>query len=62
MKKLLIVIFTLSFLFSFSGCSGGTKMPFNGKIEFHEISLVVPERFVRDSTQSTEDLWLPVKK
>lgn len=33
-------------------------MPFNGTIEFHSIRLTIPERFIRDSTQSSDDLWI----
>lgn len=55
MKKLvsLTVIFVL--IFSLSACS---KMPFNGEIDFNEISLTIPERFIRDSTQSNDDFWV----
>lgn len=55
MKKLISLFLVLIFVFSLSACS---KMPFNGDIEFHSISLTVPERFIRDSTQSTDDLWV----
>lgn len=33
-------------------------MPFNGDIEFHDLSLTIPASFIRDSTQSNDDLWL----
>ena len=33
-------------------------MPFNGDIEFYDISLTIPERFIRDSTQSNDNLWV----
>lgn len=33
-------------------------MPFNGDIEFHNITLTIPENYIRDSTQSTEDFWV----
>jgi len=42
-------------VFSMSACS---QMPFNGDIEFHDILLTVPERFIRDSTKSNDDLWI----
>ena len=55
MKKLISLFLVLAFVFSLSACS---KMPFNGEIEFHSISLTIPERFIRDSTQSNDDLWI----
>ena len=51
----MILLFLLTFL---SGCIGSSKMPFNGDITFHEITLTVPERFIRDSTESNDDLWV----
>lgn len=58
LKKGFIIVFTLSLLIALAGCVGLSNMPFNGDIEFHEIALTVPTRFIRDSTQSTEDLWM----
>lgn len=40
------------------GCSTHTSMPFNGQIDFHNISITIPEKYVRDSTQSSNDLWV----
>ena len=54
-KKIFVIILVLLILIVSGGCS---QMPFNGDIEFHDISLTVPERFIRDSTQSTKDLWI----
>lgn len=34
------------------------EMPFNGEIAFHKIFLTIPESYIRDSTQSTEDFWI----
>ena len=57
--KRVVIIFMVAFICVFTcGCVGGTKMPFNGEVEFHSISFTVPERFIRDSTQSTEDFWV----
>lgn len=39
-------------------CGCGSNMPFNGDVTFHELSVTVPSKFVRDSTQSNEDLWV----
>ena len=55
MKKFVYIMFVFIIVFSLSAC---LRMPFNGEIVFHDISLTVPERFVRDSTQSDDDLWV----
>ena len=55
MKKLISLFLVFILAFSLASCS---KMPFNGEIEFHNISLTFPERFIRDSTQSNDDLWI----
>ena len=44
-------------------CSGfsffpKSDMPFNGDIVFHDISLTIPRSHIRDSTQSSDDLWI----
>ena len=41
----------------FCGCNSNTDMPFNGEISFHEISVTIPEDFIRDSSQSNDDMW-----
>ena len=40
-----------------AGCYSGSDMPFNGEIVFHDISITIPDEFIRDSQQSNEDLW-----
>ena len=40
------------------GCGAFTNMPFNGPIRFHALSATVPEKFIRDSTRSSADLWV----
>lgn len=40
-----------------TGCGSMMSMPFNGDITFHEVSMTVPETFIRDSAVSNEDLW-----
>lgn len=58
MKRVLI-IFMVAFMCVFTcGCVNKSEMPFNGDVEFHSIALTVPEKFIRDSTQSTEDFWV----
>ena len=54
MKKLCILFVVILLLLT--GCN--SSMPFNGDIEFHSISLTVPKNYIRDSTQSSEDLWV----
>ncbi|MBR1770973.1 MAG: DUF2905 domain-containing protein [Lachnospiraceae bacterium] len=34
------------------------RMPFNGDVTFHDFSVYVPEKYVRDSTQSNDALWV----
>lgn len=58
MKKILAVFMVLLLIVSLSACFGRPDMPFNGQIEFHAIALTIPEKFIRDSTQSSEDTWI----
>ena len=58
MKKLFALFLALSILFTVSGCGFRPNMPFNGDIEFHDLALTIPASFIRDSTQSDDDLWL----
>ena len=57
LKKLSSIFLILIMIFTFYGCNN-SSMPFNGDIEFNEIALTIPEDFIRDSTQSSEDLWI----
>ena len=52
------VLLALIVVLAFTACSRYSKMPFNGDIKFHSMSLVIPEDYIRDSTQSTDDLWV----
>lgn len=56
-KRIGAIVLVLLMLIPSSCCSPST-MPFNGNIQFHSISLTVPQRFIRDSTQSNDDLWI----
>ena len=58
MKKTVSVILALVLLFLFCGCVKRIDMPFNGNVKFREIELTIPERFVRDSTQSSENMFI----
>lgn len=55
-KILCLLLVALLTIIILSSCNN-TNMPFNGDITFHNISLTVDEKFIRDSTQSTDDLW-----
>ena len=54
-KRICAAALVVVMLVSFCGCS---QMPFNGDVTFHGISLTIPERFIRDSAQSTDDFWV----
>ena len=43
---------------SLSGCGSSSSMPFNGDVTFHSISLHIDDRFIRDSTQSSDEVWI----
>jgi hypothetical protein len=59
MKKLFATILCIVLLLTCAGCMFfASDMPFNGDITFHEISMTIPTRFIRDSTQSTDALWI----
>ena len=57
-KICLTFLLTLSLLLGISGCAGISDMPYNGDIQFHGITMTIPSRFVRDSTQSSVNLWI----
>ena len=57
MKKYLCAGLVLTVLMLCSGCFRTYNMPFNGEIVFHDFSLTIPEDYIRDSTQSNDDLW-----
>ena len=60
MKKYLrAVLACFLLLCTLSGCKVFNKrMPLNGDITFYDISLTVDEKYVRDSSQSSENLWV----
>ena len=33
-------------------------MPFNGDVTFHDLKITIPTSYIRDSTQSDQDLWI----
>lgn len=56
--KVLALLLILVTVGSLAGCASGTDMPYNGDVVFHDISAAIPGDFIRDSVQSSEDLWL----
>lgn len=58
MKKILSVILLVSMLLTLSGCLGMSRMPFNGDITFHDITLTIPDKYIRDTTKSDKDTWV----
>lgn len=61
-KKLSFLVVILIMMSVLSGCGlfnmFTQDMPFNGEIQFHSITAVIPDDFIRDTTQSNEDLWV----
>ena len=44
-----------------TGCgmdNGMSDMPFNGEVFFHDLSIEIPEDFIRDSTKSNENQYV----
>ena len=59
MRKLLsILLTTILCAVAFCGCLRRGNMPFNGDVEFHGIKVTIPVSYVRDSTQSSDELWV----
>ena len=56
MKKAVLILAALLLLLC--GCGRRAQMPFNGQVMFHEITATIPEDYIRDSTQSSDDLWV----
>lgn len=57
-NKTLVLILIVALLSSLAGCGIYSDMPYNGDINFHEMTATIPRDFIRDSTQSSEDLWV----
>ena len=57
LKKLVCACLLFAVLMLCTGCFRTYNMPFNGDIVFHDLSLTIPEDFIRDSSQSNDDLW-----
>lgn len=58
MKRLIVLMFVI--ILCLSGCISKQTltMPFNGDVKFYDVSLTIPEDFIRDSTQSDENGWV----
>ena len=57
-KKLAAVLLLALLVSSLAGCGSRVSMPFNGDIVFYELTAEIPADFIRDSTQSHENLWI----
>jgi len=58
-KRLISLIAMLMVMLAvLCSCGTGSRMPFNGKVEFHGIEITIPDSYVRDSTQSNDDMWV----
>lgn len=59
LKKSVVKILALVLILAWvlSGCNR-SDMPFNGAVTFHDLTLTIPSDFIRDSTESTDDLWI----
>lgn len=60
-KKIVLFIALCLAVLMMAGCGllrkNQSDMPFNGPVQFHDLTLTIPSDFIRDSTQSNEDLW-----
>ena len=57
MKRIVALFTVLVALISLASCGLGSDMPYNGDVTFNDITVSIPQKFIRDSTQSTNDLW-----
>lgn len=57
MKRMMALFFALAFVLVLAGCQVESGIPYNGDITFHDLSLTIPDDYIRDSTQSNADLW-----
>ncbi len=61
MKRICSVALIIVTLFALTSCGliwNSADMPFNGEVEFHDITVTVPNDFIRDSTQSSDKIWM----
>lgn len=59
MKRTFSLLICFVLMFSLAGCfQNQSDMPFNGDITFHQIKMTIPSEFIRDSVQSSEDVWM----
>ena len=58
MKKTIVILISIVLILASAAGCGKNKMPFNGEISFHDISLTIPDDYIRDSSQSNDDFWV----
>ena len=57
MKRRIISFILIAFmLVSLASC--GKNMPYNGDIIFYDIKMYIPNSFIRDSTKSSDEVWI----
>lgn len=57
-EYLCVLLLILAMICSLVGCRPPSDMPYNGDITFHKLTMTIPSTFIRDSTQSSNDVWL----
>lgn len=59
-RRILTWIAVFALLGSLAGChfQSYSDMPFNGSVSFHNVNVTIPNSFIRNSTQSNQDLWI----
>lgn len=58
-KRVVSFILCVVLCAALAGCfQSRSNMPFNGEITFHQIKMTIPSEFIRDSAQSSDDVWL----
>ncbi len=60
MQNVVLVLLMIIGMFVLSGCgiNGTNDMPFNGDVLFYDLSIEIPEDFIRDSTKSNENQYV----
>ena len=58
MKKTIMILISIVLIITTATGCFKKSMPFNGEISFHDISLTIPDDYIRDSTQSSDDFWV----
>ena len=57
-RKTRLLALLLLLALCLGSCANRSDMPLGGTITFHGVRIDLPDGYIRDSTQSTEDFWL----